>query len=218
MSNRFPPVLVVPISLLAAVGATWVVGAIQAKTSGLAPTPILDAVPSPGATDNSTTADASTLPPGESAEDAMPSSVDDSKMHPEFPTFSGTTATGAKFNLSDCKGKVVLVNFWATWCPPCRMEIPDLIALQAKYASRGFTVVGLSEDDNFSQAIMFAKSAKMNYPVLKTPEGLAATLGITGLPTSVLVGKDGKVITAMSGVDPKTGMQVFWSPKIEKVL
>src|SRR6516225_11436179 len=73
---------------------------------------------------------------------------------------------GKPFALSDYKGKVVLLDFWATWCPPCRKEIPGFIELYNNYRSRGFVVIGVSMDDSTSDIKKFAKRYKMNYPIL----------------------------------------------------
>ncbi len=76
----------------------------------------------------------------------------------------------------------------------------------------------MSEDEQFDGVAPFVKMAGMNYPVMKTPEGLSHTLGVTGLPTSILVDKQGKIVTAMSGVDPQQSMARLWAPQIEKAL
>jgi len=73
---------------------------------------------------------------------------------------------GKSFALSDYKGKVVLLDFWATWCPPCRKEIPGFIEMYNSYRSRGFVVIGVSMDDSTSDIKKFAKRYKMNYPIL----------------------------------------------------
>src|SRR5436309_2063812 len=82
------------------------------------------------------------------------------------PDFEGKTNTGETLRLSDQRGKVVLINFWATWCGPCRSEIPDLIALQKKYGPKGFTVIGLADDQDLPTASAFAAKMGMNYPVM----------------------------------------------------
>lgn len=133
------------------------------------------------------------------------------------PDFSGTTLDGKTFRLSDQKGKVVLVNFWATWCGPCKMEMPDLIALQSEYASKGFTVIGLADDD-LAHVADFVPKAGLNYPVMIKPEGAQEAYGATGLPTSVLVDRNGKVVYAMQGIDPTQSVQKLWEKQIEKVL
>lgn len=109
--------------------------------------------------------------------------------------------------LAQWKGEVVLLNFWAPWCPPCRKEIPDLIKLQAKYANRGFTVVGIAIDtaDN-TQA--FADQLDLNYPILVGGEKgieLAKKLGNTVgvLPYSVILDRQGgAVYSHRSAIDP----------------
>ncbi len=91
--------------------------------------------------------------------------------------------------------KVVLLNFWATWCPPCREEIPDLIRLQEKHSADGFTIVGLDNAEAPDRVAAFAKKAGINYPVLLDEDGgVAETYRVVGIPTSILVTSSGKVI------------------------
>lgn len=121
-------------------------------------------------------------------------------------------------NLKDFSGKVVLVNFWATWCDPCRTEIPWLIELQKKYGDQGFEVLGVSMDDEGKKVVQpFVEKERfdvngqklgMNYPILigdsdAADKFLGGIGGIVGLPTSVLVSRDGKrVKTTIGPVDP----------------
>jgi thiol-disulfide isomerase/thioredoxin len=79
---------------------------------------------------------------------------------------------GKKVNLADYKGRPVLINFWATWCPPCQQEIPAFIELQDKYRDQGFVVLGVSTDDPADALKQFATEYKMNYPVLQGTEEL----------------------------------------------
>jgi len=133
------------------------------------------------------------------------------------PAIVGRTATGETFRLSDHKGKVVLLNFWATWCGPCRMETPDLVALQKEYGPRGFTVVGLSTDDFADPAALlpFAKQYAINYPVLlATPAMREPFGGIPALPTSFLINKAGNVVYAKEGLLMKRAI----AARIEKLL
>src|SRR5713101_2783571 len=113
--------------------------------------------------------------------------------------------------LSQFKGEVVLVNFWATWCIPCRIEIPWLMELQQKYSAKGFTVLGVAMDDEgrsvvapFVQKERFdVKGAKsqMNYPILMGNDAAADKFGgLLGYPTSVLIGRDGKQIKRITGL------------------
>jgi thiol-disulfide isomerase/thioredoxin len=118
---------------------------------------------------------------------------------------------GKDVSLAQYKGKVVLVNFWATWCDPCRVEIPWLIEMQQKYSAKGFTVLGVAMDDEgrsvvapFVQKERFdVKGAKsqMNYPILMGNDAAADKFGgLLGYPTSVLIGRDGKQIKRITGL------------------
>lgn len=103
-------------------------------------------------------------------------------------------------NLRDFAGKTVLVNFWATWCPPCRLEIPGLIALQKKYRDK-FAIIGISVDQEGPEVVKkFYKDNKLNYPVIMaTREMIAAYGGISAIPTSYLVDKNGKIVDMILG-------------------
>jgi thiol-disulfide isomerase/thioredoxin len=205
--QRIPSWVIAPALIGLSLGTIWVVG--KAQMRGESPT---ITATSPGSTSDS--------PESADTSPASAPTPDDSanKPHPAFPDFSGRTVDGATFTLSSQKGKVVLINYWATWCGPCRMEIPDLIAMQKKYGPRGFVVVGLSEDDDFAQAAAFANQNSMIYPVLKTPENLHKEITVDGLPTSFLLDRNGKVIKSMSGVMRDMNMQQFWAADIEKAL
>jgi thiol-disulfide isomerase/thioredoxin len=132
------------------------------------------------------------------------------------PDFSGPALDGKEFRLSGHKGEVVLVNFWATWCGPCRMEIPDFIKLQEKYAGRGFTIIGLAQDDE-AKVRAYVEQSGINYPVVIDKGETGQQYGVTGLPSSILVDRKGKVVYAMQGA-AASGMEELWSEQIEKVL
>ena len=113
---------------------------------------------------------------------------------------SGKTLEGKSASLSDYKNKVVLVDFWATWCGPCQAEIPELVKLQANLGAKDFVVLGVSMDEEVSEVPPFAKALKINYPVIlngseRPPKGWV----IPGLPTAYLIGRDGKVILRQFG-------------------
>src|SRR6202030_4297187 len=101
------------------------------------------------------------------------------------PPFLLRDINGKIVSTADWKGKVVILNFWATWCPPCREEIPELVQLQAKYKDK-LEIVGVSEDDDDLQKVVkFAQQHGMNYPiVMATPELIADYGGVPALPTS----------------------------------
>jgi thiol-disulfide isomerase/thioredoxin len=110
---------------------------------------------------------------------------------------------GRDVMLSRYKGKVVLVNFWATWCTPCRVEIPALTALYRDYKDQGFVVLGISVDSEVSAVKPFARAMKMNYPVLigAGHEDLSDAFGpFVGFPTSVLLKRDGAVCVRHVGM------------------
>jgi len=134
------------------------------------------------------------------------------------PDIQGTTIDGKPFRLADYKGKPVLLNFWATWCGPCQLEIPDLIKLQQEFGPQGLTVVGLSEDTDVAPVTRFVQQRKINYPVLITPESVAKALQVQGLPTSYLIGRDGKIAYMTPGVFEGQSMRDVWAPEIQKVL
>ena len=96
--------------------------------------------------------------------------------------------------LSDYKGQVVRVNFWATWCGPCKQEIPDFVKIYDQYKDKGFVILGVSVDDSPEQLQAFMKEYGMNYPVLQmTPEFEDAFGPFYGYPTSFLVARDGTI-------------------------
>ena len=109
---------------------------------------------------------------------------------------------GSPFTLAGEKGKVVLLNVWATWCGPCRFEIPELGKLHTKYASRGFQVIGVSIDEGSAADVkQFVTDQKIAYPIALDQEGKIATLLQTSvIPTTVLVDKAGKVVWKHFGV------------------
>jgi peroxiredoxin len=102
--------------------------------------------------------------------------------------------------LADYKGKVVLVNFWATWCGPCKSEIPDMVKLYSQYKDKGLVVLGISIDDSPEQLQTFMREFKMNYPVVQMrPEVEDAWGPFYGYPTSFIVARDGSICTKHIG-------------------
>jgi peroxiredoxin len=110
--------------------------------------------------------------------------------------FTVKDMNGASVKLADYKGKVILVNFWATWCPPCKAEIPGFIELYAEYKDKGLVILGVSGDDDPDTLKKFASEWKINYPMIvgRDEQALLDSYGpIYGYPISVLVGRDGSV-------------------------
>lgn len=139
----------------------------------------------------------STLHRGNAAES---SHANTRATHPHAPEFSLTDLAGRKLALAAYRGKVVLLNFWATWCVPCRAEIPRLVDLENKYRSRGFRIIGISLDDHAKPVRTFYEQFKMNYPVTIGDAALAERYGgILGLPVSFLIGCDGRIYARRAG-------------------
>lgn len=132
------------------------------------------------------------------------------------PGFTLKTPDGKTVSLSDYKGKAVLLNFWATWCGPCKLEMPWLIDLQKKYAARGFTVLGISEDDGPAKNVsQFATKMGINYPIVLSDDKLnKAYGGVDYLPTSYYIGRDGKIMVETGGIISQSEIEA----NIQKIL
>ena len=118
------------------------------------------------------------------------------------PNFTLETLDGKNLSLTDLKGKAVLVNFWATWCGPCKIETPWLVELQNQYGSQGLQVIGVAMDDSGKDEIeKFTKDMGVNYPVLLGKEAVGdAYGGVPALPESFFVSRDGKIVDRIIGL------------------
>ena len=113
---------------------------------------------------------------------------------PPAPDFSITDLDGQAVALRSYRGKVVLLNFWATWCEPCRKEIPRFLEFQKQYGPQGFQVLGVSLDDNDKPVRRFRDEFKITYPVVMGNAKLAESYGgVLGLPISFLIDQDGRI-------------------------
>ncbi|HEX3940881.1 MAG TPA: TlpA disulfide reductase family protein [Acidobacteriaceae bacterium] len=123
------------------------------------------------------------------------------------PEFTLQNVEGKKVSLADYRGKAVLINFWATWCTPCKIEMPWLIALHNQYAHEGFEILGVSEDDSSvtrAQIAKFGQQQGINYPLLVGTDAVSRKYGdVEFLPTSYFVGRDGKVVSESAGLVAK---------------
>lgn len=118
------------------------------------------------------------------------------------PGFSLRTLDGERVSLDRLRGDVVLVNFWATWCPPCRLEMPGFQAVYEDYRDRGFSVVGLAMDVGGPEVVAaFVRDNGVGYPVAMAPEEVTLRYGgVDALPQSFLVDRQGRVRKIVSGV------------------
>src|SRR5262245_41874450 len=121
--------------------------------------------------------------------------------------------------LAEYKGKVVIVNFWATWCGPCKTEIPDFVKLYAEYKDKGLVIVGISIDDSAEQLQSFMREYKMNYPVVQMrPEVEDAWGPFYGYPTSFVVARDGSICTKHIGPATKEQFESEIKPLLKALL
>jgi thiol-disulfide isomerase/thioredoxin len=135
------------------------------------------------------------------------------------PAFTLEDLSGKKVSLDSYKGKAVLINFWATWCGPCKIETPWLIALRNQYAPQGFEVLGVSTDDldadnkkmlsqEKQEIAKFVQQMHMPYPVLLAGDTISTPYGgLDALPTSFFVDRSGKVVTAEMGLTSKEDIE-----------
>jgi cytochrome c biogenesis protein CcmG/thiol:disulfide interchange protein DsbE len=116
------------------------------------------------------------------------------------PNFSRRGLDHRKIVLSSYRGKVVLLNFWATWCEPCLTEMPTFVEWQKQYGSENFQVIGVSMDDATPEVRSTVSRLKLNYPVLMGDEYLGAAYGgVLGLPVTFLIDRDGKIQARYQG-------------------
>jgi thiol-disulfide isomerase/thioredoxin len=141
--------------------------------------------------------------PAARAEDANTPVIRFVKNPEMAPPLEAQDILGKPVNKDNWAGKVVLVNFWATWCPPCREEIPELLQLKKEYKDR-LEIVGISEDDDPPESVLkFARQKGIMYPiVMATPELIESYGGVPALPTSFLIDTQGRVVQKHSGLYP----------------
>lgn len=131
------------------------------------------------------------------------------------PTFSLKDAAGTPVRLSDYRGRVVLLNFWATWCHGCKAEIPWYMDFQRKYEARGFTVIGASVDDTGWKAVTpFVRAQKVNYTVVIASADLTRRYGVGEMPLSILIDRRGRIADSHAGVVDRAA----WESEIQRLL
>jgi peroxiredoxin len=124
--------------------------------------------------------------------------VDARKIAPDFDL---RDASGKSIRLSDFKGRVVLLNFWATWCGGCKVEIPELIEFQNKYKHRGFEVIGVSNDqDGWKIVKPFVEEKRINYTVVLGDDKICKRYGVEAMPVTLLIDNRGRIAASHQGV------------------
>jgi thiol-disulfide isomerase/thioredoxin len=150
-------------------------------------------------------------PAGEKTAAAAPAAGKcDAKAKPANLDFVLKDMNGRDVKLADFKGKVILLNFWATWCGPCKYEIPMFVELQAKYQDQGLTFLGFSVDDPPDKLKPFAEQYKINYPVLVGlgHEDVQDAFGpMWGIPVTLMISRDGNVCKRHMGIATKDQLE-----------
>jgi len=119
------------------------------------------------------------------------------------PDFALPARDGSTVKLSELKGQVVMVNFWATWCGPCRQEMPLLAQLQAKYEPLGFTILGVNVEPDSAAAVNWLKGLAVDFPILfDRKNAVASSFGVEGMPSSVFIDRAGNVRYVHRGYKP----------------
>lgn len=119
------------------------------------------------------------------------------------PNFSLKSRTGETVTLADLKGEVVMINFWATWCGPCRKEMPHLEALHQRYKDLGFTLLGVNVEDNQKGALQFLEETPVSFDVLFDPANkVSALYDVVAMPSTVMVDREGNMRYIHQGYQP----------------
>jgi thiol-disulfide isomerase/thioredoxin len=125
------------------------------------------------------------------------------------PDFSLQDLSGAPVRLSDFRGKTVLLDFWASWCEPCKQSIPLYMKLQGKLRSKGFVVIGVDENESAAIAAAYARARGLNYTILLDPgTGLFEKYGGRGMPSAFLIDAQGNIRGRWEGFDAASGLDV----------
>jgi peroxiredoxin len=123
---------------------------------------------------------------------AWPAAADDAAV--PAPDFTLASRAGGQLSLADLKGQVVMINFWASWCGPCRQEFPALDQIYAKYKPMGFTIVAINVESEKSDAEKFLAATPASFPILFDPDNaVSGRYGVSAMPTTVLVDRQGRV-------------------------
>ncbi|MDT7541713.1 MAG: cytochrome c-type biosis protein [Acidobacteriota bacterium] len=132
------------------------------------------------------------------------------------PELALKTLDGQPFSLASLRGRVVLLNFWATWCVPCRAEIPDFSAMQRDLGARGLTVVGVSADDTVEDVREFQKTLKQDYTVVLAPADSKAHYGVVGLPKTFIIDRAGRIRKEITGETTRAQFEAQLAPVLDE--
>jgi peroxiredoxin len=133
------------------------------------------------------------------------------------PNFTLKSRSGENLKLSEFRGEVVMINFWASWCGPCRQEMPELESLYQRYKPMGFTLLGINVDDQIKNADKMLKQIPVSFPVLYDSEHKVSDLyKVAAMPTTILLDRNGTIHDIHLGYQP--GMEKLYQEQIEALL
>jgi peroxiredoxin len=134
----------------------------------------------------------------------VPAAITAANSRKAAPDFTLNDSTGAPIRLSDYKGRIVLLDFWATWCHGCKIEIPWYMEFENKYKDGGLAVIGVSmDDDGWKSVKPFLEENKLNYPVVIGNSDLGKLYGVDNMPVTLLIDRDGKIADSHAGMVDK---------------
>lgn len=143
-----------------------------------------------------------------------PAPIGKGEIGSQAPAYQLTDLSGQTVSSSAFAGKVVIVDFWATWCPPCRDEVPHFVQLQSKYRDQGLVIVGLSLDAGGAKDVApFAEEYNVNYPMLLNADEVAKAFGgINSIPTTFVIDRQGKIVKRFAGFTPPEVFEATIAP------
>ena len=139
----------------------------------------------------------------------LPQCVSREKQLETAPDFTLTSLSGEEIRLSQLRGKTVFLDFWATWCGPCRESVPHLVSLYKTHRENGFVIIGVSVDKGESDLVRrFAASMDIPYPIVIATGDLEKQYGVTALPTGFLIDREGRIRDKILGFSPSIAKQL----------
>ena len=129
------------------------------------------------------------------------------EMLPDAPDFELKSIEGKTVHLRDYRGKAVVLNFWATWCVPCKEEMPWLIAFQKQYGPKGLVILGISMDSSTESVAPFTRKMGVNYPILFGSKSIADQYYVKGLPASIFIDRNGRITDQVPGMPTRSFLE-----------